>query len=125
MAALRARTTRDRRRHLLVGGVAAGVRGLGRRFARADGRADADRRVLQLSDPGVGGEGAMDESWLISRRALLGGISAASLATLLPRGRAAAQSKPPTRIILVHVPEGMWNGAPRPKAGGTDLGVIF
>lgn len=70
----------------------------------------------------------MDERWLLSRRALLGGISAAGLSALLPRGlrgRARAQARQPTRLILVHVPEGMWNGAPRPSAGGTDLGPIL
>jgi hypothetical protein len=65
----------------------------------------------------------------MSRRALLGGISAAGMASLLPRGfrsRALAQdAAPPTRVIFVHVPEGMWNGAPRPSAGSTNLGPIL
>jgi hypothetical protein len=67
----------------------------------------------------------MDRRWLLSRRALLGGVGAASLYSMLPRSRARAQAKPPTRILLVHVPEGMWSGAPRPSAGGSDLGPIF
>ena len=67
----------------------------------------------------------MDNRWLLSRRALLGGVGAGALASMLPHGRARAQTKPPTRIILVHVPEGMWGGAPRPAAGGTNLGPIF
>ncbi|HKU44823.1 MAG TPA: DUF1552 domain-containing protein [Polyangiales bacterium] len=67
----------------------------------------------------------MDRRWFISRRALLGGISAAGVAALLPRGQARAQAKPPTRLIVVHVPEGMWNGAPRPAAGSTNLGMIL
>jgi hypothetical protein len=29
------------------------------------------------------------------------------------------------RIIIVHVPEGMWSGAPKPGIGGTNLGPIF
>jgi hypothetical protein len=72
----------------------------------------------------------MDMRWLISRRALLGGLSAAGISALMPRGlaprgRAYAQSASPTRLIIVHVPEGMWNGAPRPQNGGTDLGPIL
>ena len=69
----------------------------------------------------------VDPRWLISRRALLGGISAAGISTLLfPRSHARAQSAaPPTRLLIVHVPEGMWSGAQRPQAGGTDLGPIF
>lgn len=67
----------------------------------------------------------MDRRWLLSRRALLGGLGATGLATLLPRGYARAQAQPPTRLVIFHVPEGMWSGAPRPTAGGTDLGKIF
>jgi hypothetical protein len=67
----------------------------------------------------------MDSRWIISRRALLGGLGAASLATLLPRRFGRAQASPPTRFLAVHVPEGMWSGAPRPTAGGTDLGPIL
>jgi hypothetical protein len=47
------------------------------------------------------------------------------MATLLPRSIGRAQAKPPTRLIVVHVPEGMWNGAPRPAAGSTNLGPIL
>ena len=44
----------------------------------------------------------------------------------LPRGCARAQSAAmPTRLLVVHVPEGMWNGATRPRSGGTNLGPIF
>jgi hypothetical protein len=67
----------------------------------------------------------MDRRWLISRRALLGGISAAGVASLVPRGFARAQAAPQPRLLVVHVPEGMWNGAQRPQAGGTNLGPIF
>src|SRR5262249_28489073 len=116
---------RDRRRHLLAGGAARRVRQVERRPARADGGADADRRVLELQAAGVGGAMAMDPRWLISRRALLGGLGATSLAALLPRGRARAQSASAPRLVIFHVPEGMWSGAPRPSAGGTDLGKIF
>src|SRR4051812_37166355 len=67
----------------------------------------------------------MDRRWLISRRALLGGIGAAGVASLMPRGLAKAQAAPLPRLLVVHVPEGMWNGAPRPVAGSTNLGQIF
>jgi hypothetical protein len=67
----------------------------------------------------------MDYRWIISRRALLGGLGAASMAALLPRRLARAQAAIPTRFIAVHVPEGMWSAAPRPTAGGTDLGPIL
>lgn len=69
----------------------------------------------------------MDERWLISRRALLGGIGVAGISAMLPRGasRLLAQAAPPTRFVVVHVPEGMWNRAERPKPGGSTLGPIF
>ena len=60
----------------------------------------------------------MDERFLISRRAVLGGIGVAGISAFLPRGllRAKAQAAPPTRLIVVHVPEGMWRNAVRPTA---------
>lgn len=70
----------------------------------------------------------MDERWLISRRALLGGLGVAGVSSMLPRslrGRALAQAAPPTRFVVVHVPEGMWSGAPRPAAGASSLGPLF
>ncbi len=67
----------------------------------------------------------MDRRWLISRRALLGGITAAGVSSLVPRGFAKAQAAPLPRLLIVHVPEGMWRGAQRPVAGGTNLGPIF
>jgi hypothetical protein len=67
----------------------------------------------------------MDRRWFISRRALLGGITAAGVASLVPRGFAKAQAAPLPRLLIVHVPEGMWNGAPRPAVGGTNLGMIL
>jgi hypothetical protein len=70
----------------------------------------------------------MDERFLLSRRALLGGVGAFGLASLLPRTRlASAQSAAaiPPRIVVVHVPEGMWQGAQRPAAGGSSFGPIF
>jgi hypothetical protein len=67
----------------------------------------------------------MDRRWFISRRALLGGISAAGVASLVPRGFAKAQAAPLPRLLIVHVPEGMWNSAPRPVVGGTNLGQIL
>jgi len=66
----------------------------------------------------------MDERWLLSRRALLGGLGAVGISALLPRGRARAQSVP-TRFVFVHVPEGMWKTAQRPVSGTTDMGPIF
>src|SRR5262245_3103166 len=70
----------------------------------------------------------MDERWLISRRTLLGGIGLAGVSYFLPKGshsRAAAQSTAPTRLLVVHVPEGMWLRARRPSASGSTFGPIF
>ncbi|MEY4579448.1 MAG: hypothetical protein RL701_4151 [Pseudomonadota bacterium] len=67
----------------------------------------------------------MDERFILSRRALLGGIGAVGLSSLLPRSLVRAADAPPTRLIVVHVPEGMWGGAARPSAGATTLGPIF
>jgi hypothetical protein len=67
----------------------------------------------------------MDERFLLSRRALLGGVGALGLASLLPRGLARAADAAPTRFLVVHVPEGMWSGASRPTANATTLGPIF
>jgi hypothetical protein len=67
----------------------------------------------------------MDRRWVLSRRALLGGVGAAGIAALLPRGLARAASAAPTRFVVVHVAEGMWNGAQRPAANATTLGPIF
>jgi hypothetical protein len=71
---------------------------------------------------------SMDERWLISRRALLGGVGLAGISSLLPRSlrnAASAQAAPPTRFVVVHVPEGMWSGAARPTPGATTLGPIL
>jgi Protein of unknown function (DUF1552) len=65
----------------------------------------------------------MDTRWLMSRRALLGGLGACGAAALWPAGRVRAAPAP--RLLVVHVPEGMWSGAPRPKAGTTQLGPIL
>jgi len=68
----------------------------------------------------------MDERWLLSRRALLGGVGALGLSSLLPRSHArAATAALPTRFVVFHVPEGMWARAARPEAGGSTLGPIF
>jgi hypothetical protein len=67
----------------------------------------------------------MKDTWKLSRRDLLRGIGAAGMASLLPRSILHAQAAIPSRFIVVHVPEGMWSGAPRPSAGGTDLGKIL
>jgi Protein of unknown function (DUF1552) len=69
----------------------------------------------------------MDERWLISRRAVLGGIGLAGVSCFLPKGssRALAQSAAPTRFVVVHVPEGMWRSASRPSATGATFGPIF
>jgi hypothetical protein len=67
----------------------------------------------------------MDQRWLLSRRALLGGVGAAGICSLLPRSLARAATATPTRLVIVHVPEGMWNNAQRPAATGTTFGPIF
>lgn len=67
----------------------------------------------------------MDQRWLLSRRALLGGIGALGATALLPKGLVRAAGDPPKRLMVVHVPEGMWQGAKRPVAGATTLGPIF
>ena len=67
----------------------------------------------------------MNSRWLTTRRALLGGLGATSLAALLPRRQAAAQTGVPKRFIVVHVPEGMWSDAQRPSANAGTLGPIF
>jgi hypothetical protein len=69
----------------------------------------------------------MNKQWLLSRRALLGGLAASGAYALMPRGfhEVARAQAAPTRLILVHVPEGMWSGAPKPAVGGTNLGPIF
>ncbi|HEX6244373.1 MAG TPA: DUF1552 domain-containing protein [Polyangiales bacterium] len=66
----------------------------------------------------------MDERWLLSRRALLGGLGATGVSTLLARAGARAQPIP-TRFVFVHVPEGLWATAQRPLSGTTKLGPIF
>jgi hypothetical protein len=69
----------------------------------------------------------MDERFVLSRRALLGSMGALGVSAFLPRHlRSVAFAQAiPTRFVVVHVPEGMWSGAPRPVAGGTNLGTIF
>lgn len=68
----------------------------------------------------------MDERFVLSRRAVLGSLGALGLSAFLPRRFARAQSSAiPTRFVFVHVPEGMWSGAQRPSAGGTNLGPIW
>ncbi|MDD9964695.1 MAG: DUF1552 domain-containing protein [Myxococcales bacterium] len=66
----------------------------------------------------------MDERWLVSRRALLGGLGATALVGGWPGARAGAQTVP-SRLLIVHVPEGMWARAPRPRAGAMELGPIL
>jgi hypothetical protein len=67
----------------------------------------------------------VDDRWLVSRRALLGGIGALGVSMALEPKGARAQAAAPTRFVVVHVPEGMWSGAQRPVAGATTLGPIF
>jgi len=70
----------------------------------------------------------LNERFLISRRALLGGLGVAGVSAMLPRGlrsKARAADAPPTRFVVIHVPEGMWGGAPRPSVGATTLGPIL
>jgi hypothetical protein len=66
----------------------------------------------------------MDPRWILSRRALLGGIGVIGASAYLTRGRR-AHAAPPTRLLVVHVPEGMWDGAARPATGATQLGPIL
>jgi hypothetical protein len=65
----------------------------------------------------------MNEHHLLSRRALLAGLSGSAILTGLPRRARAAVA--PTRFVVVHVPEGMWGGAQRPAIGSTQLGPIY
>jgi hypothetical protein len=71
----------------------------------------------------------MDERFLISRRALLGGLGLAGVSAMLPRSLRSLSSvhaaAPPTRFVVVHVPEGMWQGAGRPVAGQSTLGPLL
>jgi hypothetical protein len=67
----------------------------------------------------------MDPRWLVSRRAVLGGIGALGASSFLSGGLRRARAAAPTRLLVVHVPEGMWNGAARPAAGSTQLGPIL
>jgi hypothetical protein len=65
----------------------------------------------------------MNDRWLLSRRALLGGIGALGVSSVLaPK---TANAAVPPRFVVVHVPEGMWSGAQRPAAGASTLGPIF
>jgi hypothetical protein len=65
------------------------------------------------------------KDFVLSRRALLGGLGAATAAGMItfPGRRAGAAA--PTRFIVVHVPEGMWATAQRPTAGSTQLGPVL
>lgn len=69
----------------------------------------------------------MNKEWMLSRRALLGGLAATGTYALLPRGfhKVARAQAVPARLIMMHVPEGMWGGAPKPAAGSTSLGPIY
>lgn len=62
--------------------------------------------------------------WRPSRRALLGGVAAVSAGALLPKS-SQAQATANKRFIVMHVPEGMWNGASRPEVGAGTFGPIF
>ena len=65
----------------------------------------------------------MNDRWLLSRRALLGGIGALGVSSVLaPK---TAQAAVPPRLVVIHVPEGMWSGAQRPVSGASTLGPIF
>jgi len=67
----------------------------------------------------------MDPRFMLSRRALLAGLGGLAGAALLPGGVRRAQAAAPTRFVVMHVPEGMWNTAQRPAAGSTQLGPIL
>ncbi len=67
----------------------------------------------------------MKKEFVLSRRALLAGLGAATASgvVMTPARRAGAAA--PTRLIVVHVPEGMWANAQRPTAGSTQLGPVL
>jgi hypothetical protein len=67
----------------------------------------------------------MNQRYLLSRRTLLAGLGALGASTLAPGATRRAHAAAPTRFVVVHVPEGMWNGAQRPAAGSTQLGPIL
>jgi len=68
----------------------------------------------------------MDQRWLLSRRALLGGLGALGLASYLGgASRARAATTAATRFIVVHVPEGWWANAPKPTVGAATFGPMY
>ncbi len=68
----------------------------------------------------------MNKRWLASRRAALGMLGAGGLSAVLPgRGARAVALAPQPRLIVIHVPEGMWKTAQRPVVGATTLGPLF
>jgi hypothetical protein len=67
----------------------------------------------------------MSDRILLSRRTLLATLGASAASPLVMRGRAQANLASPKRFIVIHVPEGMWAGAPRPQPGATTLGPIL
>ena len=67
----------------------------------------------------------MNERLSFSRRALLAGFGAVGASALIPGYIRRAKAAVPPRLLVVHVPEGMWSGAQRPAAGSTQLGPIL
>ncbi|MET0389273.1 MAG: DUF1552 domain-containing protein [Polyangiales bacterium] len=70
----------------------------------------------------------LDRRFLVSRRCLLGGLGLAGVSAMLPRGLRAtvhAADAPPTRFVVVHVPEGMWGRAPRPVPSAGTFGPLL
>jgi hypothetical protein len=67
----------------------------------------------------------MHERLSFSRRALLAGFGAVGASALIPGSLRRANAAVPPRLLVVHVPEGMWAGAQRPAAGGKQLGPIL
>src|SRR5690242_6588794 len=63
----------------------------------------------------------IDERWLMSRRALLGGLAVAGISPFIRVPKAHAAGAIPKRFILCYLPEGMWASAPRPTGNATTL----
>src|SRR4051812_10868129 len=63
----------------------------------------------------------IDERWLMSRRALLGGLAVAGISPFIHVPKAHAAGAIPKRFILCYVPEGMWSSAPRPVGNASSL----
>lgn len=66
----------------------------------------------------------MNAKWMLSRRALLGGIGALGLSALTSR-TARAATPAAKRFVVFYTPEGLWGRAPRPAPGNGSFGPLF